>query len=132
MFHLGRTAYYIDDQGRDHEIPMMMVDRYIAEGKYTVKVEGLEDHYDVSHITTEPHTIHAYVSPKGAVSFPTHTDPYPVFIYCISGVKVMEVDGTEVNIHEGSVYKISSNVPHRALNKESSTMLSIGLEHAAE
>ena len=131
LLHLGTAAYYIDEQGRDHQIPVFLIDKYIAEGKYTVKVEGLEDHYDVSHITTEPHTIHAYVAPKDAPSFPTHTDPYPVFIYCLEGVKAMEVNGFQVMINEGSVFKINTNTPHRALNTSASVMLSIGLENAS-
>lgn len=131
MYHLGTAAYYIDEEGRDHEIPMLLIDKYIAEGKYTVKVEGLEGHYDISHITTEPHTVHVYIAPKDAPSFPTHTDPYPVFIYCLEGVKEMEVDGSCVFINEGSVFKINANTPHRALNSSASVMLSIGLEDAA-
>lgn len=128
MYHHGSAAYYIDDQGLDHPIPVEIVDRYIAEGHYTVKVEGLEGMYDISQITSKPHTVHMYVSPGGAISFPKHTDPYPVFIHVLEGVKVMEVDGEIKTIHQGDTLEIPANTPHRALNEYDSVMLSIGYD----
>ena len=41
----GTIAMIIDEVGRDHMIDMDLVNYYIAEGKYTVKVEGLEKHF---------------------------------------------------------------------------------------
>lgn len=130
MFSKGNAAYYIDDDGLEHSIEISVVDRYIAEGKYTVKVEGLEDHIDVPMIITQPYTVHAYIAPAGARSFPTHQDPYPVFIHVVEGIKTMEIDGEAFHIYQGETMLIDTNVPHRALNTYASIMLSIGVESA--
>lgn len=120
----GTSAKYIDNQGRDHDIDVLLVDYYIAWGEYTVKVEGLENYF------TEylPGTVHCFVSPKGAMSFPEHQDPVDLEIKCIEGIKTMEVNGEEKDILEGESLFIAANTPHRATNKHASVMLSIGYE----
>jgi mannose-6-phosphate isomerase-like protein (cupin superfamily) len=118
----GTVAMIIDEQGRDHVIDLLSIDYYIAEGKHTVKVEGLETYF------TEyaDSTVHCYVSPKGAVSFNEHTDPVDVEIKCITGTKTMIVNSTEIEIAQGTSLMIPKNTLHRATNKYSSVMLSIG------
>ena len=120
----GTTAMIIDEQGRDHVIDLMSVDYYIAENKYTVKVEGLESHFE----KYKPYTVHCYISPQGAASFSEHTDPVDVEIVCVDGIKTMEVNGEEIEIPAGESITIPANTPHRATNKYRSTMLSVGYE----
>lgn len=120
----GTSAKFIDEQGRDHEIDPLLVDYYIAWGQHTVKVEGLE-HYFTQYL---PGTVHCFISPQGAVSFPEHRDPVDLEIKCLEGIKTMEVNGKEIDINEGESLFIPANTPHRATNKHASVMLSIGHE----
>lgn len=130
MYEKGSLAIIIDDQGLNHVIPIDMVPKYIAEGKCTVKVEGLEDHVDLPFDPGDTYTVHAYIAPEGGPSFPEHKDPYPVWIYCIEGQKDMEIRGIRITLKAGDFTMIPTNVPHRALNYKASVMLSIGLENA--
>lgn len=120
----GTAAKIIDEQGRDHDIELSVVDYYIAEGKYTVKVEGLESYFNEYF----PKTVHCYIAPAGAPSFESHADPYDVEIKCINGIKTMIVDGEKVLIREGERILIPANVLHKATNEYDSVMLSIGHE----
>jgi len=118
----GSVAMIIDEQGRDHVIDIMSVDYYIAQKQYTVKVEGLEQYF----IDNYPATVHCYVSPVNAVSFDEHTDPVDVEIKCLEGTKTLEVNAKEIKLDQGESIIIPKHTPHRATNKFSSTMLSIG------
>lgn len=120
----GTIAKIIDENGLDHDIELLAVDRHIAEGKNTVKVEGLESYFTEFH----PRTVHCYIAPAGAPSFPEHQDPYDVEILCIDGIKTMIIDGKETNINKNESIVIPANVPHRATNKHDSVILSIGYE----
>lgn len=120
----GTCAIIINEKGESHYIDLMTVDYYIAERKYTVKVEGLENYFS----EYKPATVHCYIAPAGAQSFDAHTDPYDVEIKCISGVKTMIVDGKEIDINKGESILIPSDVLHTATNKHDSVMLSIGYE----
>ena len=131
IIHKGSNSFFIDEDGRDHNIPLFSTSRYIAEGKFTVKIEGLEKQYkNITHDLgiTKKHSIHLYISPKDSKSFPTHTDPIDVFIYVIEGTKVMEVNNSIHTIKEGEYISIPAGTPHRAINNYNSTMLSIGVE----
>jgi glyoxylate utilization-related uncharacterized protein len=123
----GTLAKIIDEHGRDHEIELSTVDFYIAQQKYTVKVEGLENYFK----EYLPNTVHCYIAPAGAASFPFHRDPYDVEIYCIEGIKTMIIEGKKVTISKGESILIPANVLHRATNEYDSVMLSIGYENAA-
>ena len=114
---------YIDEHGRDHVIDLMSVDYYIAQEKYTVKVEGLEKHFNKLGTT-----VHCYISPAGAPSFQEHQDPMEVKIKCLEGIKTMNIAGKDVEIHAGESILIPANTPHFATNKYASMMLSIGYE----
>lgn len=120
----GTTAKIIDENGLDHDIDLLTVDRHIAEGKYTVKVEGLENYFTEFY----PRSVHCYISPAGAPSFPDHQDPYDVTILCIDGIKTMIIADQEVVINKNESVTIPANVLHRATNKYDSVMLSIGYE----
>lgn len=119
----GKKAFIIDDEGRDHPIDLLLVDMYVAMDKYTVKIEGLENIFP-----NFGGSVHLYHSPKDAVSFDMHTDPYDVKIICIDGIKTMEVAGVEVALQEGEQMMIEADTPHRATNHFASTMISIGYE----
>lgn len=120
----GTLAKIIDEQGRDHDIELSVVDYYIAQRKYTVKVEGLENYFKEYY----PNTVHCYIAPAGAPSFKDHTDPYDVEIKCIKGTKTMIVEDKLISIKEGESFFIPANVLHRATNGYDSVMLSIGHE----
>jgi quercetin dioxygenase-like cupin family protein len=131
IIHKGSNSFFIDNDGRDHHIPLFSTSRYIAEGKFTVKIEGLEKHYkSITHDLgiTKKHSVHLYISPKDSKSFPTHTDPIDVFIYVIEGIKTMEVDKSIHTIKAGEYISIPAETPHRAINIHDSTMLSIGIK----
>ena len=131
IIHKGSNSFFIDEDGRDHNIPLFSTSRYIAEGKFTVKIEGLEKQYkNITHDLgiTKKHSVHLYISPKDSKSFPTHTDPIDVFIYVIEGTKVMEVNNSTYTIKEGEYISIPAGTPHKAINNYNSTMLSIGVE----
>ena len=124
FLQFGNAAKVIDEQGKDHEIDLLAVARYIAEGRYTVKVEGLEGHFS----EYKNKTVHCFVAPKGATSFPDHRDPCDLEIHCLEGTKTMIVDGTPVAIPAGSMIFIPAYVLHRATNEHASVMLSVGYE----
>ena len=131
ILHKGSKSFYIDDIGRDHEIPLLSTSRYIAEAKFTVKIEGLEDEY--KSITqklgiTKKHTVHLYISPQDSKSFAMHTDPIDVFIYVIENKKMMIVDNIHYVIEAGEYISIPAGTSHEAINMYDSTMLSIGIE----
>lgn len=120
----GTVAKIIDDQGLDHDIDLLSVEYYIAQGKYTVKVEGLEQHF-VEYVSK---TVHCFIAPAGAPSFPEHQDPVNVEIKCISGTKTLNVAGKDIELQQGESVFIPANTLHRATNKYASVMLSIGYE----
>ena len=119
----GTKAFYIDEEGRDHEIDLMLVDMFVAMDRYTIKVEGMESAFPMFG-----GTVHLYHAPKDAPSFDIHTDPYDVKIICIDGIKTLEVAGVEVALQEGEQIMIEADTPHRATNHFASTMISIGYE----
>jgi mannose-6-phosphate isomerase-like protein (cupin superfamily) len=115
-------AFIIDENGLDHQIDQYQVVFRVAENKFTVKIEDLEQILTEYH----PKTVHCFVAPAGATSFDTHKDPCDVTIYCIEGIKSMIIDDIEHDIQAGETLFIPKNTPHRAINKYKSVMLSIG------
>jgi len=124
----GTVAMIIDDIGRDHIINLNMINYYIAEEKHTVKVEGLENYF-TKYL---PNTVHCYVSPKNAVSFPEHVDPIDVRILCIDGTKTLKIMGKDVVLNIGESVFIPANTSHQATNLYNSTILSIGYERTID
>lgn len=71
---------------------------------------------------------HLFISPKGSSSFSMHTDPDDVVVHVVTGGKEFEsIDQHEV-LRAGDTLYIPRNHPHRAINTDSSIMLSFGLE----
>jgi mannose-6-phosphate isomerase-like protein (cupin superfamily) len=122
ILQYGTEAKIIDENGLDHSIVLSTVDFYIAEGIKTVKVEGMENYYT----EYKPHTVHMFIAPEGAPSFPEHQDPTDLIIKCIEGTKTIEVNGELFKIKQGESIHIPANVPHRATNEYASITLSIG------
>ena len=115
-------CYIIDSDGLDHIIEKDQVFYYIAQEQYTVKLEGLEQYYT----QYKPKTVHMYISPAGARSFPVHTDPYDVELRVEQGIKTIEIGGVEREVAD--YIFIPKDTPHQATNKYSSIILSIGDE----
>lgn len=116
------TCYMIDDDGLDHLIDQLQVSLFVAENKYTIKIEDLEK--DLPQFMST--RVHCFISPEGSQSFGEHQDPMDVTIYCVVGIKTMIVDGKEIQIKSGESYFIPANTPHEATNKYRSVILSIG------
>lgn len=119
----GSRFSYIDSEGLEHEIDKHLLDKFVAEDKYTLKVEGLEAYYT----EYSPKTVHVFIAPTNAKSFPMHKDPYDVLIVCVEGTKTFEIEGRGiVEIKKGETLLLNKNLPHRAINIEKSIILSIG------
>lgn len=118
----GSAFFYIDDQGRDHVINLEQAIVKICEKEFTVKVEGME------HLVEEhSNSVHCFIAPKGAKSFPNHTDLVDLKILCVEGTKGFEVEGKRYDLKEGDYVFVDEGVYHRAINDEASVMLSIEL-----
>lgn len=117
-------CYIIDSNGLDHPIDPYMVPMYIAEKKYTVKIEALEHLLD----QYKPRTVHCFISPATASSFPEHTDTCDVCILCMSGTKTINVSGVSHVLQKGDSLYIKQGTPHEATNQYDSIILSIGDE----
>lgn len=104
----------------------------------TVKIEGYEKLsrrlFDAVHSVAQtlnhcgPVTCHLFRAPKGAASFPAHTDPDDVVIHVVSGTKTIELEGRTVTLGAGDTLYLPRGTTHRAVNHDASLMLSIGLE----
>jgi len=107
-----------------------------------VKVEGVERFNEVLFTTSinlgrrfshfGPVSCHLFLSCKGAISFPSHTDTEDVIIYMVSGQKVFEGVAESQLVREGESIYIPRGVEHRAVNIDDSVMLSFGLERYLE
>ncbi|MNO14045.1 Cupin domain protein [compost metagenome] len=111
---------------------------YLENMDCPVKVEGMErlnptlfqncqrlaQHF--GHVG--PVSAHLFVSPQDGVSFPMHTDLDDVVIYMVSGRKVFEFPNGQVELVAGDSIHIPRGQLHRAINVDSSVMLSFGLE----
>lgn len=131
-----RLVSRVDQHGLQHwlEQPSDLY-RYLTD---TIKVEGMERYSPevyalccaagIKYNHAGPVTCHAFLAGAGSGTFPLHRDPDDVLIYVISGVKVLEIAGREIELAAGEDVFIPQNTPHRAINKYPSLMLSIGLE----
>lgn len=110
----------------------------LANADRPIKVEGFErfdqivfdecerlaEHFDHSG----PVTCHLFISPKDSASFPFHTDLDDVVVHMVKGQKLFESPSGDLVLSEGDSIYIPRGVEHRAINTDSSIMLSIGLE----
>lgn len=131
----------IDSSGRMYTAKS--VNDVIAVPKHTLKIEGMErvfrsvfemgQELSKEHNHNGPVTCHLFWAKVGSPSFPTHTDPYDVFLKVIEGKKIMEVANVEHEITKTSpLFKIEGKTPHRAINRYESWMLSFGLDDFIE
>lgn len=115
----GTDFFYIDGVSRDFRISKEEAIIKIAEGKYTVKVNGME------HLYPNSPSVHMFISPAGAISFPEHIDNENLKILCIEGEKGFEVAGERYNLKPDEYCDVPKGVPHRAINEKYSVILSI-------
>ncbi len=90
-------------------------------GDDTIKVENYE------RIQPYDGTIHIFYAPVDAPSFPVHTDPIDIYIECLDGCKIMEIDDKYVVIEKGTKVFIPAETPHIALNSEKALTFSYGV-----
>ena len=117
-------CFWIDDDRNHHSISKEQALLKIAENKYTVKFEGLEQYFPHDR----PCTIHAYYSPENAVSFDEHSEPYDTMLYVVDGIKTLKIGGHSTTVNKGGHFLIKANTKHYATNEHNSVMLSIGYE----
>lgn len=75
---------------------------------------------------------HLFLSPKDSKSFTMHTDPDDVVIHMVDGRKVFESPDGRIVLSAGDTLLIPRGTHHRAINVDSSIMLSFGLEQFLE
>lgn len=110
----------------------------LYEDNVTIKVEGFEKYsaniwnrakyYALKNNHSGPITCHVFVAHPKSPSFPMHTDPDDVIIYCAEGKKTLIVDGEYIILEAGQDVLIPANTPHQAINDEFALTLSFGLE----
>lgn len=122
--------------GGSHDV--YTISDYLEIDDRPIKVEGMERlnrtmwnvckqlaaHFDHDG----PVTCHLFISPKGGVSFPMHTDLDDVVIYMVTGQKTFESTDGSMDLVAGDSIYIPRGTKHRAINTDSSLMLSFGLE----
>lgn len=79
-----------------------------------------------------PVSCHLFLSPKDSKSFIMHTDPDDVIIHVVQGRKVFESPAGQIELSAGDSLLIPRGTYHRAINVDSSIMLSFGLEQFLE
>lgn len=104
----------------------------------TIKIEGMErfneDTWKLCNYFANkfghkgPVTCHVFIANKNSPSFPMHTDPDDVIIYCCNGNKTLQIEDKIVTLQPNDYVYIPYNIPHKAINENASTILSIGLE----
>jgi mannose-6-phosphate isomerase-like protein (cupin superfamily) len=134
FYEQGLVKYVLLGQSHDAYNPW----DYIQNSASVFKIEGFERFslkmFDECRYLAEHYkhhgaiTCHVFKSPKGAKSFPEHTDPDDVVLYMVSGQKEFVHDGGVLTLHEGEILLIPAGTRHRAVNTEASVMLSFGLE----
>ena len=75
-----------------------------------------------------PVTCHAFRAYENSASFNTHTDPDDVYIHVVWGEKTLQILDEVNTFTSGESVFITSNTPHKAINKKESLILSFGLE----
>lgn len=136
----GNLICRIDRDGLDHSVETLMeisarsvtdtikingVERFeqIKEGLRTITNHCSEFVADYDYVSA-----HLFKAGQRAGTFKLHTDPVDLVIWCIDGMKTMEVNGVIYNIGINQCLFIPANAPHRAINNCSSIMLSVGFE----
>jgi len=134
-YEQGLVKIILGDQGSLVAKSTMEVIEH--EGK-SIKIEGMEkmthelqtlcDQLAEAYQHYGPVTCHLFIAPMGSESFPTHTDPDDVMLLVVDGMKHIAVAGEEIELMQGEFLFIPAGTPHRAINRCTSRMLSIGLE----
>lgn len=119
-------------------IPLSASSELYSKEPKTIKVEGMErfskevydicQHFKYTHSFDGPVTCHAFIAQEDSPSFPMHTDPDDVIIFCVDGKKTLDINGQSITLNPQESVFIPADTPHRATNEFASVMLSIGLE----
>ncbi len=133
-YEQGLVKYVFNDASYGINSPM----EYLEHSDKPIKVEGYERLNAVLFGECQRlaayfgHagyvSCHLFISPKGSTSFSMHTDPDDVVVYVVKGGKEFESIDQLESVKAGDVLYIPRNHPHRAINTDSSLMLSFGLE----
>lgn len=131
------VSKYIDKNGLDHTLTEHNGKEF-AKVQHTRKYEGFEKLMphakEWCETEAEKHghkglvTAHIFDASADAASFPSHTDPVDVLIYCTHGLKTMVVANRRHILSPGETLFIPANTPHHATNIFDSTIVSIGFE----
>lgn len=137
IFYDNKEIFRIDENGLDHRC-YATHDVLRTDSKDTIKFEGIERNPLFLHlwfVLKEQYmpgereaSIHLFSAKKDGYSFPDHTDPDDLIIYCVNGTKTMNVAGVDYEIKKGQGLIMPANVVHRATNQYDSIMLSIGFK----
>jgi len=79
----------------------------------------------MEHLCPDSESVHCFFSPKGAASFPYHTDDVDLQIFCIEGIKEFDVDGVRHKLTQWQLVDVAKGVRHRGINNHCSITLSI-------
>ncbi|MNZ21803.1 Cupin superfamily protein [compost metagenome] len=114
------------EHGQDKPIKVEGIDRLNATMfRECQRLAGHFGHYGYV-------SCHLFLSPQGSKSFTMHTDPDDVIIHMVQGHKVFESPDGQVELFAGDSLYIPRGTHHRAINIDSSIMLSFGLEQFLE
>ena len=127
--YIGHDVSVIDEGGLQHYIQpgvyfeyQILMTRYLAEDKVTIKIEQMENYWNF-----DGGTIHLFYNPKNGPSFSEHTDPVDIIIECKDGIKSIQVDDNEFVLIPGDKVSIPAETLHKALNYEKALVISYGL-----
>lgn len=133
-----RLVSIIDEEGRQHYVDDFSHLMSLRGSKNSIKLEGMEKyseefflkckHYADKYNHIGPVTCHLFMARAGDPSFPMHTDPDDVIIFCCEGKKSMKMIDRDLIIEENEELYLPANTPHQALNEYDALTLSFGLE----
>lgn len=123
--------------------PVYTVVEYLDRSRTKpIKIEGMERYNEVLWNTclrlanhfchVGPVSCHMFLSAKDSISFPLHQDTEDVIIYMVHGYKTFEFIDDSIDLKSGDCIFIPRGTWHRAVNTDSSIMLSFGLERYLE
>ena len=123
---------------KGEQIPLSHCRELYLHDNDSIKIEGLErysnsiyskcKYYSLKYNHLGPVTCHGFIAKIESPSFPMHTDPDDVIIYCVHGTKTLIVNDEYIVLDAGKEIFIPANTPHQALNEHAAFTLSFGLE----
>ena len=128
-------VYSINDKGL--QVPLSSSNE-IYQPNITIKIEGIDKYsenifnmckeYANQYNHIGPVTCHAFLANADAPSFDMHTDPDDVILLCCEGTKTYIINGDTIILNKDDHIFIPNGTPHKAINTNTSLILSFGLE----